>query len=104
MSRKSPLPNPKSLMTLLTHDLNDTLDHKGEEAHTCIVHVNLLEINMIELPDVLFLLCTPKGLMQQEQVLRGAFSAKSNLISGVFTPVFHAFLPLFPHIMSQKRG
>ena len=88
----------------MTDDLNDTLDHKGEEARTCVVHVNLLEINMIELPDVLFLLCTPKGLMQQEQVLRGAFFSKIQSYFGGVHPVFHACLTLFPHIMSQKRG
>ena len=50
-------------MTLMTDDLNDTLDHKGEEARTCVVHSSLLEINMIELPDVLFLLRSPKRLI-----------------------------------------
>ena len=88
----------------MTDDLNDTLDHKGGGVRTCIVHPNLLEINMIELPDVLFLLCTPKGLMQPEQVLRGAFFSKIQPYFGGVHPVFHAFFTLFPHVMSQKRG
>ena len=32
------------------------------------------------------------------------FQQNPVLFRGVFTPVFHAFLTLFPHIMSQKRG
>ena len=88
----------------MTDDLNDTLDHKGEEVHTCIVHVNLLEINMIELPDVLFLLCTPKGLMQQEQVLRGAFFSKIQSYFGGVHPCFSCLLDAISAYNVAKTG
>ena len=88
----------------MTDDLNDTLDHKGEETRTCVVHVNLLEINMIEFPDVLFLLCTPKGLMQQEQVLRGVIFSKNGLIWGAFTPCFSCLLDAISAYNVTKTG
>ena len=59
---------------------------------------------MIELPDVLFLLCTPKGLMQPEQVLRGAFFSKIQPYFGGVHPVFHAFLTHFLAYMATKTG
>ena len=88
----------------MTDDLNDTLDHKGEEAHTGVVHPSLLEINMIELPDVLFLLCTPKGLMQQEQVLRGVIFSKIQSYFGGVHPCFSCLLDAFSRIYGHKNG
>ena len=68
------------------------------------MHVNLLEINMIEFPDVLFLLCTPKGLMQQEQVLRGAFFSKIQSYFGGVHPWFSCLLDAISAYNVTKTG
>ena len=75
----------------MTDDLNDTLDHKGEEARTCVVHVNLLEINMIEFPDVLFLLCTPKRINATGTGASGCIFQQNPVLFRGCSPLF--FMP-----------